>query len=208
MSGKYLAAAVLPLVLCGCSGNKLAPMEQLPPAETTVRTSSTYTGTTVDFIHVEPPHSPTLARGNSIDMPDFPEMPEFPTPDRADDPFGAEFRELFTSVTTAVTPDYNVSGEDDPNDNFRGSDRVQTAVVSEAITSVSVSRADMPEMGTTVTVDTVMPEIVTDKADAVHDPFENRGYGTVTYESETADTADFPDMRGLMPDFNTIRELY
>lgn len=78
-----LSAGVL---LCGCKEER-APMQQLPPEHTTAKTSSTYTGTTVEFIYVSTsvtPRRPT----NALEMPDFPEIDG--------DPFDDSFYGLFT----------------------------------------------------------------------------------------------------------------
>lgn len=74
------------VILCGCS-TAPAPMQQLPPEQTTARTSSTYTGTTVDFIYVSTSATPRRPT-NELEMPDFPEIDG--------DPFDDSFYGLFT----------------------------------------------------------------------------------------------------------------
>ncbi|MGN1107067.1 MAG: hypothetical protein ACI4RH_10470, partial [Huintestinicola sp.] len=75
------------LVLCSCS-EKPEPMRQLPPEQFTTGTSSTYTGTTVDFIYVSTSATPRRPT-NEFDMPDFPEIDG--------DPFDDDFYGLFTA---------------------------------------------------------------------------------------------------------------
>lgn len=80
----FFAAAVL---LCGCE-EQYEPMRQLPPEQATARTSSTYTGTTVDFIYVSTSATPRRPT-NELQMPDFPELEV--------DPFDDSFYGLFTA---------------------------------------------------------------------------------------------------------------
>lgn len=85
------------LLLCGC-GRQNAPIEELPPEQYRPKTSSTYTGTTVEFYYVptvSTPRRPT----NDLELPDF---------DAADmaDPFDDSFYAMFTdenAVTETVT---------------------------------------------------------------------------------------------------------
>ena len=85
------------LLLCGCGKND-PPMEELPPEQPRPKTSSTYTGTTVEFYYVptaSPPRRPT----NGLEMPDL------DTADMAD-PFDDSFYAMFTdenAVTETVT---------------------------------------------------------------------------------------------------------
>lgn len=185
MRKKAIAVVSAALLFNGCT-KKLAPMEPMPPLDTTARTASTYTGTTVDFIHVEPPPSPTRPTVTefSIDMPEFPDIPEFPMNTAADDPFGEEYRAMFSSGV--------------PSD---VSESVQTAQVSEAFTQPpQTSENDLTEE-TTVTISFETPRTSTDNQEeaAVHNEM------SVTFDvtrGETADTVIFPDMSGLMPDFS------
>lgn len=83
LPGAFAAA----VILCGCSEIP-EPMQQLPPEQTTAKTSSTYTGTTVDFIYVSTSATPRRPT-NEFDMPDFPELDG--------DPFDDSFYGLFTA---------------------------------------------------------------------------------------------------------------
>lgn len=81
------AAFAAAVILCGC-GEEYEPMRQLPPEQTTTVTSSTYTGTTVDFIYVSTAATPRRPT-NELEMPDFPGIDG--------DPFDEDFYELFTA---------------------------------------------------------------------------------------------------------------
>lgn len=113
------AAAVL---LCGC-GEQYEPMRQLPPEQTTSRTSSTYTGTTVDFYYVSTSATPRRPT-NGLEMPNFPEIDG--------DPFDDSFYELFTS------------------------EMGQTNISFPEITSMTIPKADMPEISADLS-DTMPP---------------------------------------------------
>lgn len=192
---KCMAAAVIITLslMCGCdSGGD--PMPQLPPPQTTVRTSSTYTGTTVDFIHVET--SSIRRPPNELDMPEF---PEFPDMNGADDPFGAEFDALFDGTAAPVEfPQMNVSGADSAGDDL--SDTVQTTAVSELFSDISISRADLPydEMTVTAVVSFDAPETVTDTSVRDTEP-ETESVSVITEDLQTADTAESYDIRDFMP---------
>ena len=85
------------LLLCGCGKNN-PPMEELPPEQSRPKTSSTYTGTTVEFYYVPTASTPRRPT-NELEMPDF---------DTADiaDPFDDSFYAMFTdenAVTETVT---------------------------------------------------------------------------------------------------------
>lgn len=85
------------LLLCGCGKNN-QPIEELPPEQPRPKTSSTYTGTTVEFYYVPTASTPRRPT-NELEMPDF---------DTADiaDPFDDSFYAMFTdenAVTETVT---------------------------------------------------------------------------------------------------------
>ena len=94
---RFFSAVGAAVLLCGC-GEKLPSMPELPPERVIERTSSTYTGTTVDFIHVSTVPLPR-PRSDGFDMPEFPEF------DEADDPFDDRFYEMFegTEVFASMT---------------------------------------------------------------------------------------------------------
>lgn len=91
MKKRILSAAVCAVLLTGCQAER-HPIPELPPASTTVKTSSTYTGTTVEFIHVQTETTTEKKRpSDKLYMPDFPET---------DDLFGESFSALFSSAQT------------------------------------------------------------------------------------------------------------
>ena len=108
------------LLFCGCVEER-EPMRQLPPEQFTTQTSSTYTGTTVDFIYVSTSATPRRP-ANELEMPDFPEMDG--------NPFDDSFYELFTG-NMEETPDMGET----PDMSFPD------------ITSTDIPREDMPDMG-------------------------------------------------------------
>lgn len=134
-------ACIITAALTACKETpRLPPSENMPRMTTESRTSSTYTGTTVEYI----PTSPTAARRNSFDMPDMPDMPEFPDIDMqaADNPFGSEFYAMFGG-NGAEYPDFFVSTEDDSGEHLPSS---ETSVpYSSGGDDISVSREDVPD---------------------------------------------------------------
>lgn len=84
----FLFAALL---FTGCH-EKGHTMPELPPIETTTADSSVYTGTTVDFIHVDS-ETVTEKKPPSVGL-DFPEI---------DDPFDDSFYALFSSADTRIS---------------------------------------------------------------------------------------------------------
>lgn len=94
------------LALCGCS-EKPEPMQQLPPEQFTTGTSSTYTGTTVDFIYVSTSATPRRPT-NELQMPDFPELEVDPFDEDFYGLFTGEFRETadmnFPEITSMTIP--------------------------------------------------------------------------------------------------------
>ena len=145
------AAAVL---LCGCTETP-EPMRQLPPEQTTAKTSSTYTGTTVDFFYVSTSATPRRPT-NELEMPDFPELDG--------DPFDDSFYELFTGemgetaeISFPETDPLNIPQADMPEltDNF--SETMPPAVSSEVrITEISETAVtDVPEETADTAAETV-----------------------------------------------------
>ena len=99
MNFRYAALLFLPLALCGCSSDKLSPMEELPPEQFPSQTSSTYTGTTVDYIYITTTSQP-LPSAYGITMPEFPTITGFET---ADNPFDEDFYALFDEAYPTET---------------------------------------------------------------------------------------------------------
>lgn len=130
-----LAGMVTTAVLCGCEETPQIPdPDVMPRAQTITQTSSTYTGTTVEYV---PSSSVQTRRRSNIDMPD---MPDFPSGDMlaGGGPFGREFYELFG----AEYPDYSVAPEDDGGEQLSGT---ETSAPPAGFSDISVSREDVPE---------------------------------------------------------------
>ncbi|MBQ7783224.1 MAG: hypothetical protein IJ368_04565 [Oscillospiraceae bacterium] len=111
MNYRYAAFLFLPLALCGCSSEKISPMEELPPEQFPSQTSSTYTGTTVDYIYITTTSQP-LPPSYGITMPEFPAITGFET---VDDPFDEDFYALFdevypTETVTVPSMSYDTEG--------------------------------------------------------------------------------------------------
>lgn len=83
------------IVFTGCKKPQREPIPVLlEPVQTTVRTESTYTGTTVDFIHVET--SGPYRYPNAYDMPEFGNINDI------DSPFDSDFYGLFSQTMPSV----------------------------------------------------------------------------------------------------------
>lgn len=204
MKRTLLAILTLPMLLCSC-GENYPRMEQLPPEELPPRTSSTYTGTTVDFIYMSTRATPPLP-SDELEMPDFPDF------NGIDDPFDETFSDLFTgemggsytisfpemtsiTVPEADFPDFsiNVSQSAPPSET---ADVRFTETSETAVTEVPEDTAET--VTETVTVSGVFPDTVpTESFESVSMPSET------PFESDrSADTypsAESFDIREYMP---------
>lgn len=193
----FVISAVL--LLSGCSDNKLPPMKQLPPLDTTAKTTSDYTGTTVDFIHVEI-NEPSLPAGSS-DYFSIPDFPDFPVNDNGDDPFGEEFQALFTSVTaTPSVSDSEITSGTESYTADTGDGNIQTISVNELFPNNS-DTVD-PSQTSAVTADV---SFSTEGSSEINNDMHLQ---TDVIGAETAINTELPDIAELMPDFNTIDQLY
>lgn len=192
---RFLPAALACILLCGCGEDKPKLEQMLPSPTVTEKTLSTYTGTTVDFIHVETSPSYTQRRSD-IDMPDFPEMPEFPEVEQADNPFGAEFEALFT---------YNTSSPETPTqDNAEYGSEISSETTT-AFTQITADEAPMYNDAATVTAVVAFDEpsyesISADEYLNSSQAFSYPRMSEVTFEAETSETMDSYDIREFMPD--------
>lgn len=193
-------AALSAVLMCGCQSTDKESMPTLPPLETTVRTASTYTGTTVDFIYMETTASYRMP--NAFDMPEF---PEFPDADSADNPFGPKFYALFGQTDTGVDfPDMTARTEDNYRDNINESDRPQATAVPDINTEIFISDEDMPDDEMTVTAINMMdmPGYETETADSGTERERYTVPGeTIPPEDTTRDTTYSYDINDFMPDF-------
>lgn len=166
------AAAVL---LCGC-GEQYEPMRQLPPEQTTTVTSSTYTGTTVDFYYVSTSATPRRP-SNELEMPDFPQLDG--------DPFDDSFYELFTGemgetadisfpeITSMTIPEADMP---DFEENF-----------SETMPSYESSDVRFTE-----TSETTVTEAPEETSDTAAETVTAVGFVSEAVPSEGAESADVP----------------
>lgn len=193
------AAAVL---LCGCSDIP-EPMQQLPPEQTTAKTSSTYTGTTVDFIYVSTAATPRRPT-NELEMPDFPEIDG--------DPFDENFYGLFTgemgdradisfpemtsmTIPQADMPDFadNFSETAPPSEtaDVRFTE-TSAAAVTEAPPETDDTAAETVTVGSFLTVTEISE--TTEKASVPSEtPYESDGI------QETFPSAESFDINAYMP---------
>ena len=207
MKRTILAVMLVPLILGGCSENP-PRMEQLPPEELPPRTSSTYTGTTVDFIYMSTRATPALP-SDELEMPDFPDF------NSVDNPFDEAFYDLFkeemggsdtmsfpemTSITVpeAEYPDYsiNVSQSVPPSEtaDVRFTETSETAVTevpeetAETVTETATVSGAFPETVRTEPVESIsMPS---------ETPFES------DRSSETYPSVEKFDINEYMPSAN------
>ncbi len=192
------AVIISSVIMCGCDSDKREPIPELPPAETTRESDIEYTGTTVDFIHVE-----TSGRGMPSTDIDMPEFPDFPSMDDSDNPFDEEFYAMFNeTVSMPVFPDMTAETEDDAEDNLYESDSPVTTAVTEYFSEISVSRADMPEdeMIVTAIVRFDPPETQTDRVYATSGPYETGLSQQYEDRYQTADTAESYNIDEFMAD--------
>lgn len=184
-------------VLTGCGEDKLESMKELPPEQTTTQTSSTYTGTTVDFYYVSTTRGPRMP-SNQLDMPEFPEFDRFYSDD---DLFGEEFRRLFGDTARNSEGEVTSDTEETMGNRMSESDDFTDTTVEGAFTEVSITRSDMPYDEMTVTAVHAFETPYYD-SDLFEQPdvtmpsfsMDTTVTETVTTADETYDTADtFPD---------------
>lgn len=130
--------------LAGCKeAPTLPPSENMQLVTTPARTSSTYTGTTVEYV-------PTSASNTGINVFNGIDFPEFPQMDMqaGDNPFGSEFYALFggsgvseVGSGNAEYPDYSVSAEDDGREQLPSS---ETSAPITSMDSIFISSEDIP----------------------------------------------------------------
>ncbi len=152
----FFAAAVTAAALTACKETPtIPPTDNLHPITTPARTSSTYTGTTVEYV----PTASAAQRRNSLDMPDMPDMPSFPDMDMgaADNPFDSEFYALFGN-NGAEYPDYSVAPEDDSGEHLPAS---ETSVPYTEPDDISISREDVPDEAMTNMTEPVTARVET-----------------------------------------------
>ncbi|MCI7768598.1 MAG: hypothetical protein MSJ26_11550 [Oscillospiraceae bacterium] len=195
------------LLFSGC-GESYPRMEQLPPEELAPRTSSTYTGTTVDFIYMSTRATPRIPT-NELEMPDFPDF------NGIDNPFDETFYDLFTNemgesvtisfpemsainVPEAEYPDFseNASQSAPPTEtaDVRFTETSETAVTE-------VPRETVEIVTETVTVSSQLPET------ARTEDIENASMPSETpYESDrssdTYPSSESFDIMEYMPSAN------
>lgn len=108
MKKRILSAAMCAALLTGCQTER-HPIPELPPVTATAKTSSTYTGTTVDFIHVRTETQTEKKRPS-----DKPYMPDFPEAENMfDDSFSALFSSSQTSSGTSEASSTTVYSEEE-----------------------------------------------------------------------------------------------
>ncbi|MGN1100698.1 MAG: hypothetical protein ACI4RG_00800 [Huintestinicola sp.] len=202
MKKAVIMAFTAALLFCGCVEER-EPMRQLPPEQFTTQTSSTYTGTTVDFIYVSTSATPRRPT-NELEMPDFPEMD--------DNPFDDSFYELFTG-DMGETPDMSfpdITSMDIPRENipdmgenisetmpsYETADVRFTETPETAVTEVPDETADTAVE--TVTVGSFISSTgITEAAERVTVPPET-SYETDSV-SETYPSAESFDINDYMP---------
>lgn len=186
------------LLLSGCQDNKLPPMKQLPPLETTAKTTSDYTGTTVDFIHVEVNEPSLPASSNFFSMPDFPDLDVDVV---GDDPFGEEFQALFTSVTEAPSAsDSEITSGTESGTVDTGDGNIQTISVNELFPN-NADTVNTSQTSAVAADNSIDLEGSVDTDIDMH-------LQTDVIGAETAVNTELPDIGELMPDFSTIDQLY
>ena len=125
------ALITVSLLLCGC-GESYPRMQQLPPESFPAHTSSTYTGTTVDFVYVSTKPTPKLPSKEF-------EMPEFSDINGIENPFDETFSDLFTSAAGETV---SVSFDDISYDNDPISETSAGASSSDTETAVTAAPED------------------------------------------------------------------
>ena len=172
MKRELFAVMLVLLLFCGC-GEDYPRMEQLPPEELPPRTSSTYTGTTVDFIYMSTRATPRLP-SNELEMPDFPDFNGIDNPfdDTFSDLFGNEMGESVTvsfpemtviTVPEAEFPDFSINrSETSPPSqtaDVRFTETSETAVTevpeetAETVTETASVSGAFPETDRRETID-------------------------------------------------------
>ncbi len=208
MMKKALIISLMLMLMCGC-GSDGEDEQTFPVLETVTfppRTSSTYTGTTVDFIYAETQR--TVRRPSANTFPafpemDMPEMPDFPT-ETADfygeNPFDEEFYAMFTAPETMPV----FSSETTPT----ATGESFTEIEAHTATVTAVIEATEPIDETTVRTDSYqLPDVTWDTTDTTYSetmaniPIEQTEYiDTVTVESFDID--EFMPRPQDYPDFN------
>lgn len=130
------------MIFTGCTNQKREPIPiLLEPVQTTVRTESTYTGTTVDFIHVET--SGQYRYPNAYDIPGFENIND------VDSPFDEDFYKLFSETMSPVEySDFSAVSDTStlPGDNIQFSSDVNTtASVDNEITVTAINMLNSSE---------------------------------------------------------------
>ena len=176
----FFAAVMTAAALTACEEPpKLPPSENMQLVTTPARTSSTYTGTTVEYV----PSTSAAQRRNNLDMPDMPDFPDM-NMEAADNPFDSDFYALFGN-NNAEYPDYSVAPEDDSGEHLPAS---ETSVPFAEPDDISVSREDVPdEAMTNITETPVTARVETAFPGAQMPDF------TFSYPVETTVTAVPPE---------------
>lgn len=193
------AAFAIAVILCGCS-EQYEPMRQLPPEQTTLRTSSTYTGTTVDFIYVSTSATPGRPT-NEFEIPDFPELDG--------NPFDDSFYGLFTDelgkradmslpeFTSMTIPSADMNTE--PSETIPSYESADVRFTETSETAVTDAPLETDETAAeTVTVGSFFSEkAVSESAESADVPSET-AYETDRF-SETYPSSESFDIKEYMP---------
>lgn len=175
----FFAAVMTAAALTACKETPTLPStDNLHLVTTPARTSSTYTGTTVEYV----PSTSAAQRRNSPNMPD---MPDFPDMDMgaADNPFDSDFYALFGN-NSAEYPDFSAAPEDDSGDHLPAS---ETSVPFAEPDDISISREDVPDEAMTNMTEPVTARVETAFPGAQMPDF------TFSYPVETTVTAVPPE---------------
>lgn len=175
----FFAAIMTAAALTACKETPTLPStDNMHLVTTPARTSSTYTGTTVEYV----PGVTAGSRRNNLDMPD---MPDFPDMDMgaADNPFDSDFYALFGN-NSAEYPDYSAAPEDDSGEHLPAS---ETSVPYTDPDDISVSREDIPDEAMTN-----MTEPATARVETAFPGVQMPDF-TFSYPAETTVTAVPPE---------------